>query len=128
MSLPAAHAPRLGTLAGWTDQPPSGGIDTDRGRQYAHCNQQIDGNGKVEMAAFLLHIGRSQVGDDAFGWQRQADGVQGCPYPVAGFPHGLVGQADGDESRQAGCYLYLHVDALKGYGIDVGGHDKVLYR
>ena len=79
------------------------------------------------MAAFLQNVRRGQIYCDAFGRQRKPDGAQGGAHPFAAFGHGLVGQANHGERRDARSDLDLnvhvhHVDALKRHGVDPGYH------
>ena len=77
------------------------------------------------MRAFLGQIGGRQIDGDALERQRQADGGQRCPHPLAAFGHRLVGKADNVELPATGIAdMHLHIDfpgfdALKGDGIDV---------
>ena len=88
-------------------------------RQHVHGRQQADGDRKVEVGAFLQHIGGRQIDGDALVGQRQAHGVKGAAHPLAAFADRLVGQADDGKRRQPGGRLHLDVhverlDALKG--------------
>ena len=67
------------------------------------------------MAAFLRQVGGRQIDGDAARRQREAGGDQRGAHALFGFGHGLVGQADDVEGRQAGRDLHLHVD---GAGLD----------
>ena len=78
------------------------------------------------MAALLGKIGGREIDGDSPGGKREAGGNQGRADPLARFGHGLVGQADDAEGRQARRDLDLHVhrariDAFKrncGYVLD----------
>jgi len=98
----------------------SGGDDFQRG-------EQGEGDGQVEMAAFLGHVGGRQVDGDALG--RKCDGHrrQRGSHAVARLGHGLVGQAHEREGRDAGGDGALHLDlagldALEGDGVGAGDH------
>jgi hypothetical protein len=91
-------------------------------RNDAHRRQQGQGDGQVEMAALLGHVGRGQIGDDPHRRQRQTDAGEGPADPLPALGHRLVGQADDGEGRMiaAGQLLDLHVhpsgvDALEGH-------------
>ncbi len=83
--------------------------------QNVHGGEDGQGNGQVEMAAFLLHIGGGEVDQHAFGRQRQPHGGEGGADTLAGFADGFVRQADDEEHRQTAGNLDLYLDAL---GID----------
>ena len=119
------------------DQAFAAGIGADRGRQHAgdrrdraveaelaqhgEARQRVVRNGadrrhqaerdrQVVMAAFLGQIGGREIDGDAARRQRQPGRDQGRAHPLARLRHGLVGQADDGEGRQARRDLHLHVD------------------
>jgi len=77
------------------------------------------------MRAFLGQIGRRQIDGDALEGQRQADGRQRGPHPLAAFGHRLVGQADDIKDPVAAfADMHLHIDfasfnALEGNGVNM---------
>ena len=65
------------------------------------------------MAAFLGQIGGREVYRDSLRRQRQAHCGERGLHPLAAFAHGLVGQADHGEARQARGNLALHLDGAR---------------
>lgn len=96
-------------------------------RQHLHRDQQAERDRQVEVAAFLLHVGRREVHRDPFRRQAEAERAQGRPHPLAALADRLVGKADDREGRQPVRHGDLDVDserldALKGNGIYMGRH------
>jgi hypothetical protein len=52
--------------------------------------KQGQGDGQIEMAAFLGQIRRRKIDHDSFAWQCEANGVQGRAHSLAAFGHCLV--------------------------------------
>ena len=65
------------------------------------------------MAALFRQIRGREIDDHAPGRQRQPGGDQRPAHPLPRFRHGLVGQADDDEGRQAGRDPDLDVDGAR---------------
>ncbi|MNJ41323.1 hypothetical protein D3C77_362420 [compost metagenome] len=88
---------------------------------HPHGGQQGQGDGQVEMAAFLGQVGGGQVGDDLLGRQGQADAGEGAAHPLAALGHRLVRQADDGEGPGGGRHL-LHLDVDPARLDPVEGH------
>ena len=78
---------------------------------------------QIEPGPSLPHPGRRQVDGDATTGPRKAAGHEGGPDPVAGLPHGGVGQADDRESGQAVGHLDLDRYEAAVYTVEDGGGD-----
>jgi len=83
------------------------------GRHHLHRRQHGERHRQVEMAAFLQHVRRGEVDEDAFGRQAETHRGQGGADPLPRFPHRLVRQADHEKGGQAGRDLHLDLDALR---------------
>jgi hypothetical protein len=86
------------------------------GRDHPHGGQKRQGDGQVEMAAFLGQVGGGQIGDDAPRRKGQSDPGKGPAHPLAAFGHRLVGQADQGEAG-LGAFAAQNLDL----GIDATG-------
>ena len=96
-------------------------------RDDVERREEREGNGQVEMRAFLGQVGGRQVDGDPLGRQRDGQGLKRGAHPFAGFGHCLVGQADQGEGGRPGRDGALHfdkpcLDPFKGDGIGAGGH------
>ena len=152
--LAAAGPGGLGSVGGRTDQAAFACVGADGGRQHArdrdqraveaelaerdvggkilrrqhlHRHQQPERNGKVEVAALLLHVRRREVHRDPPHRQRQAEAGERAPHPLPALTHRLVGESHHRERGQASADMHLHVDRqrldpLEGDGLDVGNH------
>src|SRR5579883_875176 len=147
---------RLAALGRRTDQPAATGGGGNRRRQHArdgregavetelakghiaphllsgqhlHGDEEAEGDGQIEMAALLEHIGGGEIDDDALAGQGQAEGPERRAHPFAGFCHRLVGEPHQDERRQPARRLHLdidveHLDTLEGNRADARDHRR----
>ena len=74
----------------------------------ANRRQQAESDGQIEVRAFLWKVGGRQIDRDPLRREREADRRQRGMYALSALGHGLVGQADDRESRQAGGKLHLN--------------------
>ena len=79
-------------------------------RQHAQDDQEAQRDRQVVVAAFLCHVRRSQVDDQALERQRQAQRMQRGAHPLLALAHRLVGQADQGEGHLPAGDGDLHVD------------------
>ena len=68
----------------------------------ADRGEQAERDREVEVTALLGQVGRREIDRDDLGRQRETDRGQRGTHPLAAFGHCLVGQADDDETRDAG--------------------------
>lgn len=83
------------------------------------------------MGALFRHVRRREIGDDALAGQRKAKAREGASYPLTALGHGLVGEANDDESVLSRRQLDLDVDPsrlhpLERHRDDSGRHAPAL--
>ena len=81
--------------------------------------QQAERDRQVIVRAFLRQVGGREVDGDDLRRQREADRGERGANALAAFGHGLVGQPDDGELRQARRQLDLHLDGA-GFESEVG--------
>ena len=98
--------------------------------QDIEFGEDPDCNGQVEMRTFLGLVRRGEIDDQPLGRQRQAEGREGSPDPLATFRHRLVRETHYGKNRlrsTRNLNLYIHkasFGAMKGHGGCAGCHDK----
>src|ERR1700756_3417840 len=68
-------------------------------RQNIHRRQQGQGDRQIKVATFLENVGWGKVDGNPSCRQRQTQGAERCPYPLARFGNCLVRQSDHGECR-----------------------------
>ena len=76
-------------------------------RHLPRGGQDAEGDGQVEMAAFLGQFGGRQVDGDAAGGKFEPAVEQGTAHPVLALAHGGLGQAHDGQGRQAVGQVHL---------------------